>query len=333
MLAFRFAAAAVLMIFAVPAAAQPGTVTIDVQSFSFAPRPISFRAGQPVTLAFVNRSGGGHDFTAAKFFATSRIVAGAAPDGEIELAPHADPQHHAGAQRRQLQGALQPLPAQANGHIGYDHRRLNSTVTPAKAGVPLPPKATELVCPGCWASTIDSGKAGHREIDPTDRRGAPARRGAAPGAGSGAIIRAQSSAASPAASRWPTAQAETLQPVMPPRTKRSFVAIVAGMTLEQKVGQMTQPNIWSVTPDDVRRYYLGSVLNGGGAWPGNNKHASVADWLALSQRYLRASMSTDMPVKIPMIWGPTRSTATTTSSGRRFSRTISGSARRMIRRC
>ena len=79
--------------------------------------------------------------------------------------------------------------------------------------------------------------------------------------------------------------------------------IVAGMTLEQKVGQMTQPNIWAVTPDDVRRYYLGSILNGGGAWPGNRKDASVADWLALSQRYYDASMSTDMPVKIPVIWG------------------------------
>jgi plastocyanin len=59
-----------------------------VQSFSFAPRPIHLRAGQPVTLTFVNRSGGGHDFTAKKFFASSRIVAGAAPDGEIELSGH-----------------------------------------------------------------------------------------------------------------------------------------------------------------------------------------------------------------------------------------------------
>ena len=47
------------------------------------------RAGQPVTLTFVNRSGSGHDFTAAKFFASSRIVAGAAPDGEIDLPGHA----------------------------------------------------------------------------------------------------------------------------------------------------------------------------------------------------------------------------------------------------
>ena len=58
------------------------------------------------------------------------------------------------------------------------------------------------------------------------------------------------------------------------------------MTLEQKVGQITQADIRSVTPDDVRRYYLGSILNGGGAWPGMNMHASVGDWLKLSDDYL-----------------------------------------------
>ena len=80
-------------------------------------------------------------------------------------------------------------------------------------------------------------------------------------------------------------------------------SIVAGMTLEQKVGQMTQPDIRSVTPDEVRRYYIGSILNGGGAWPGMNMHASVQDWLKLSDQFYQASMSTDMPVKIPVIWG------------------------------
>jgi beta-glucosidase len=75
------------------------------------------------------------------------------------------------------------------------------------------------------------------------------------------------------------------------------------MTLEQKVGQMTQPDIRSVTPDDVRKYYIGSILNGGGAWPGMNMHASVDDWLKLSDAFYKASMSTDMTVKIPVIWG------------------------------
>jgi beta-glucosidase len=80
-------------------------------------------------------------------------------------------------------------------------------------------------------------------------------------------------------------------------------AIVAGMTPEQKIGQMTQGEIKTVTPDDVRTYYLGSVLNGGGSWPGMNKHASAADWVRLADAYYDASMATDMATKVPVIWG------------------------------
>src|SRR5256714_6010985 len=80
-------------------------------------------------------------------------------------------------------------------------------------------------------------------------------------------------------------------------------SIVAGMTLEQKVGQITQADIRSITPDDVHRYYIGSILNGGGAWPAMNMHSSVDDWLKLSDAFYRASVSTDMKVKVPVIWG------------------------------
>lgn len=79
--------------------------------------------------------------------------------------------------------------------------------------------------------------------------------------------------------------------------------IVAGMTLAQKIGQMTQAEIKTATPEQVRQYYLGSVLNGGGSWPHNNKHASAAEWTALADQYYDASMSTDMAVKVPVIWG------------------------------
>src|SRR3954468_9242408 len=74
--------------------------------------------------------------------------------------------------------------------------------------------------------------------------------------------------------------------------------IVAGMTLERKIGQMTQADIRSITPDDVRRYYIGAVLNGGGAWPAMNMHSSPEDWLRLSDQFYRASMSTDMATKV-----------------------------------
>ncbi|MDE2280954.1 MAG: glycoside hydrolase family 3 protein, partial [Xanthomonadaceae bacterium] len=99
---------------------------------------------------------------------------------------------------------------------------------------------------------------------------------------------------------WPAIKgAYRDDPALDARARR----IVDGMTLAQKVGQMTQAEIKSITPDQVRRYYIGSVLNGGGTWPNNDKHASIKDWLALADSYYDASMHTDMAVKIPIIWG------------------------------
>jgi plastocyanin len=89
MFAPRVAAIAALSLVSVaPAAAQPAAMTVYVWSFSFAPKPIYLRAGQPVRLNFVNRSGSGHDFTAHSFFANSRIISGDAREGEIELMGH-----------------------------------------------------------------------------------------------------------------------------------------------------------------------------------------------------------------------------------------------------
>ncbi|MDP3801858.1 glycoside hydrolase family 3 protein [Brevundimonas sp.] len=85
--------------------------------------------------------------------------------------------------------------------------------------------------------------------------------------------------------------------------ERRIAAIVAGMTLEQKVGQMTQPDVRYITPEQVSQYYIGSVLNGGGAWPDMNKRASVADWAALADRFADAALATDLPTPIPLLWG------------------------------
>jgi len=83
----RLASAAFLSVLAAsPAAAQPQAITISVFSFGFTPKPIHLRAGQPVTLTFVNQSSHGHDFTAPEFFAASAVSAGAAPGGKIPLA-------------------------------------------------------------------------------------------------------------------------------------------------------------------------------------------------------------------------------------------------------
>jgi beta-glucosidase len=86
-----------------------------------------------------------------------------------------------------------------------------------------------------------------------------------------------------------------------PTIEARIKTILGGMTLAQKVGQMTQAEIQSITPAQVQQFAIGSVLNGGGSWPSNNKHAMPADWTALADAYWQASMST--PSKIPIIWG------------------------------
>ena len=99
---------------------------------------------------------------------------------------------------------------------------------------------------------------------------------------------------------WPAIESPIKQDAA---MEADIASIVSGMTLRQKIGQMTQPDIRSVTPDQVREHYIGSILNGGGAWPNGNKRASIADWTALAQNYYAASMNTDMATKIPVIWG------------------------------
>ena len=79
--------AAAALLVAGPAAAQstPPVQTVALYSYGYAPQVISLIAGQPVTLQFVNRSRSGHDFTAREFFRSSRILAGRADGGEVEL--------------------------------------------------------------------------------------------------------------------------------------------------------------------------------------------------------------------------------------------------------
>lgn len=79
--------------------------------------------------------------------------------------------------------------------------------------------------------------------------------------------------------------------------------ILAGMSLAEKIGQMTQAEIKSITPDEARQYHIGSVLNGGGSWPGMDKHAPVDAWVRLADAYHEASMATGARTPIPIIWG------------------------------
>src|SRR5512142_805527 len=99
---------------------------------------------------------------------------------------------------------------------------------------------------------------------------------------------------------WPKVRSSIpLDPAMEARIQE----IVKGMTLEQKVGQMTQPDALLISPEDVRKYYIGTVLVGGDGWPRGKRDATAAEWLAVSDKLWEASMSTDAKVKIPVLWG------------------------------
>ena len=80
--------------------------------------------------------------------------------------------------------------------------------------------------------------------------------------------------------------------------------ILAQMTLEEKIGQVIQADIASVTPAEVKRYNLGSVLNGGNSAPGGDKVAPPEEWIALADKFWIASTDkSDGGVGIPAIWG------------------------------
>ncbi|RDI97986.1 1,4-beta-D-glucan glucohydrolase [Dyella solisilvae] len=81
-------------------------------------------------------------------------------------------------------------------------------------------------------------------------------------------------------------------------------ALMAKMTVEEKIGQLIQADILSVTPDDVRKYRLGSILAGGNSKPDARPLADPAQWKASADAFYRAAMDTSGGhVAIPLLYG------------------------------
>ena len=120
------------------------------------------------------------------------------------------------------------------------------------------------------------------------------------------LVAASSVFAAESASRanpeaWPA-----IQSPLPadPELERRVQALLAKMSAEEKVGQTVQGDIGSLTPDDVRKYRLGSALAGGNSDPGNDYHATAAQWVALADELYRASMDTSGGHNaIPLLFG------------------------------
>jgi beta-glucosidase len=80
--------------------------------------------------------------------------------------------------------------------------------------------------------------------------------------------------------------------------------LLSSLTLEEKIGQVVQADIASVTPDDARKYHLGSILNGGNSGPDNDDLAPAARWLVLADAFYAASVDkAGGRAGIPLMWG------------------------------
>ncbi|XP_058755712.1 uncharacterized protein LOC131628922 [Vicia villosa] len=80
---------------------------------------------------------------------------------------------------------------------------------------------------------------------------------------------------------------------------RRIKDLLSRMTLEEKIGQMTQLERSVATPEAMKKYFIGSVLSGGGSVPAPK--ASAEAWVKMVNQIQNAALST--PLGIPMIYG------------------------------
>ena len=89
-----------------------------------------------------------------------------------------------------------------------------------------------------------------------------------------------------------------------PKIEARVESILKRMSVEEKVGQIVQPDINFVTPEEVRKYKFGSILAGGNSAPHEDNKAPAADWLRQADDFWNASQAADWKgEKIPLIYG------------------------------
>jgi len=101
---------------------------------------------------------------------------------------------------------------------------------------------------------------------------------------------------------WPAAKSPAA--ITDAATEKRIDALLAKMTIEQKVGQLVQGDISTITPKDLETYPLGSILAGGNSGPNGNERSSAADWAKLVGEFRAVSLKPQANgVAIPIIFG------------------------------
>lgn len=98
---------------------------------------------------------------------------------------------------------------------------------------------------------------------------------------------------------WPAAASPSA--ISDAKTEAAISAIIAKLTTEQKVGQLIQADISAVTPQDLSKYPLGSILAGGNSGPYGDERASASKWAQLVGEFRDASRKSG--AGIPILFG------------------------------
>ena len=101
-------------------------------------------------------------------------------------------------------------------------------------------------------------------------------------------------------SAWP--RAASPEAMSDARTEAVVADLLSRLTLEEKVGQVIQGDIASVTPEDLLTYPLGSILAGGNSSPGGDERAGAQAWVDLARAY-RAANARRSGTIVPLIFG------------------------------
>ncbi len=91
--------------------------------------------------------------------------------------------------------------------------------------------------------------------------------------------------------------------IVTPAVEAQIDALMAKMTLEEKVGQTIQADINFIKPEELKTYPIGSILAGGNSSPGGNERATPDAWLKLADDYWRAALERPTNAKIPLLFG------------------------------
>ena len=86
-------------------------------------------------------------------------------------------------------------------------------------------------------------------------------------------------------------------------TEERVADLIESMSVEEKVAQMFMVEIGSITPEEVEKFKIGAILNGGGSFPYKKKDHIVEDWVKLADEYFLASIKNRDKARIPIIWG------------------------------